>query len=492
MASKTAKLAALPALLGFASVRVYAISEAKTEEPLSPQELSVYAPLPPQLRYVEEDAGLLQSGLGVVRVGLLPYIRAIKKACVTIKVGAVNLYHAGHDTYEYLKDPPPGFLPRVSVITVSGLAGLILARKGTRLKRVGVPLGLATVGTAVCYPVQTVGVLKLTGKQAYAATQWASSSVTSLWKPSPAKEVIIPSASPEAIPVPSPEPEVPATKPVPEAEPAPPPADEPTLSPHPPDETPTIPAPEGDTVPPPPESALPEEAAPVPTPEVQPSPDPEPSPELASPEPLAEPPVESSPPPEPPVETPTPVEPPVETPTPVEPPVETPTPVEPPVETPAPVEPSVETSSPAETPVEPSSPPPEPPVETSAPAEPPVEPPVETAPPAELPLETPTEQNVPPTDPLLVPAPPPSVEEPALQAPLPVEETAPLLAASDPAPASAPVEQPASPPSEADPAPLEPAADTEVAEKPRFAPDPKLLDHGQSSPEDADLYSTRS
>ncbi|XP_061091777.1 MICOS complex subunit Mic27-like isoform X3 [Conger conger] len=424
MASKTAKLAALPALLGFASVRVYAISEAKTEEPLSPQELSVYAPLPPQLRYVEEDAGLLQSGLGVVRVGLLPYIRAIKKACVTIKVGAVNLYHAGHDTYEYLKDPPPGFLPRVSVITVSGLAGLILARKGTRLKRVGVPLGLATVGTAVCYPVQTVGVLKLTGKQAYAATQWASSSVTSLWKPSPAKEVIIPSASPEAIPVPSPEPEVPATKPVPEAEPAPPPADEPTLSPHPPDETPTIPAPEGDTVPPPPESALPEEAAPVPTPEVQPSPDPEPSPELASPEPLAEPPVESSPPPEPPVETPTPVEPPVETPTPVEPPVETPTPVEPPVETPAPVEPSVETSSPAETPVEPSSPPPEPPVETSAPAEPPVEPPVETAPPAELPLETPT--------------------------------------------------------------------DTEVAEKPRFAPDPKLLDHGQSSPEDADLYSTRS
>lgn len=39
--------------------------------------------------------------------------------------------------------------------------------------------------------------LQLTGKQAYAATRWASSSVASLWKPSPAKEVIIPSASPE-------------------------------------------------------------------------------------------------------------------------------------------------------------------------------------------------------------------------------------------------------------------------------------------------------
>lgn len=34
------------------------------------------------------------------------------------------------DTYHFLRDPPPGFLPRVGVITVSGLAGLILARKG--------------------------------------------------------------------------------------------------------------------------------------------------------------------------------------------------------------------------------------------------------------------------------------------------------------------------------------------------------------------------
>ncbi len=34
------------------------------------------------------------------------------------------------DTYHFLRDPPPGFLPRVGVIGVSGLGGLILARKG--------------------------------------------------------------------------------------------------------------------------------------------------------------------------------------------------------------------------------------------------------------------------------------------------------------------------------------------------------------------------
>ncbi|KAJ8416731.1 hypothetical protein AAFF_G00326090 [Aldrovandia affinis] len=378
MASKSAKLAALPAMLGFASVRVYAMSETKAEELLSPQELSIYTPLSHQLRYVEEDPGLLQKGLGVVRVGLQPYVRAIKNACITIKIGAVNLYNAGQDTYEYLRDPPPGFLPRISVITVSGLAGLILARKGPRLKRVGVPLGLATVGTAVCYPAQTVGVLKLTGKQAYAATQWASSSVTSLWKPSPAKDVIVQSASPEVAPVPSPEPEVPPAKPVPEAEPALPPAEETSPAPPPaeetspapppeadtaPAETPSVPAPEGETAPPPPEYAQPEETAPQAPPEVQPDLVPEPTTQ----EPVA----------------------------------------------------------------------------------------ADVAPPAEA-----LEQSAPPADLLLTPASavdPPSVEEPA------------------------------SPPAAADPASLESAA-----EKPRFAPDPKLLDHGQSSPEDADLYSTRS
>lgn len=36
----------------------------------------------------------------------------------------------GTGTYHFLRDPPPGFLPRLGLITVSGLAGPILARKG--------------------------------------------------------------------------------------------------------------------------------------------------------------------------------------------------------------------------------------------------------------------------------------------------------------------------------------------------------------------------
>lgn len=37
------------------------------------------------------------------------------------------------DVYYYLKDPPPEFLPRFGTITMAGLLGMFLARKGNRI-----------------------------------------------------------------------------------------------------------------------------------------------------------------------------------------------------------------------------------------------------------------------------------------------------------------------------------------------------------------------
>lgn len=34
------------------------------------------------------------------------------------------------DVYYYLKDPPPEFLPRFGTITMAGLLGMFMARKG--------------------------------------------------------------------------------------------------------------------------------------------------------------------------------------------------------------------------------------------------------------------------------------------------------------------------------------------------------------------------
>ncbi|XP_026796360.3 MICOS complex subunit MIC27 isoform X1 [Pangasianodon hypophthalmus] len=182
-AFQVVKVVAVPVVLGFASLRVYSMSKDKPEVLLSPQQLSIYSTLPQErLHYSEEQPGVLQSSLGKVRGSLQSYVQKMKSAYVSVQVTAVNLYHGGEDVYYFLKDPPSGFVPRISVIAVSGLAGVILARKGSYLKKLGLPLSLASAGFAVCYPVQTIAMLKVSGKKMYAASEWTSSTVASLWK----------------------------------------------------------------------------------------------------------------------------------------------------------------------------------------------------------------------------------------------------------------------------------------------------------------------
>ncbi|XP_030621970.1 MICOS complex subunit MIC27 [Chanos chanos] len=164
------------------------MDEAKTERQLSPSELSVYTPRPQRLHFVAEQPSALENGLSAVRGRLQCYVQAVKDTFVGVSVRVVNLYHAGQDVYHFLKEPSPGFLPRFGVIAVSGLGGVILARKGPRWKRLGLPLSLAGAGAAVCYPAQTVAVLKMSGKKLYAASQWTSTAVAALWKPNPIKD----------------------------------------------------------------------------------------------------------------------------------------------------------------------------------------------------------------------------------------------------------------------------------------------------------------
>ncbi|XP_041111769.1 MICOS complex subunit MIC27 isoform X3 [Polyodon spathula] len=160
MYAKAVKLAAVPAVLGLASFRVYAVKEGKHSGSITPQQLSIYSPPTSKLKYVDEQPGRLQGGFSVVRETVHPFVQRVKGAYTSVRNGAMNAVHFGQDTYIYLKDPPPGFLPRVSVIAVSGLAGLILARNGSRFKKVMFPLGLAAVGTSVCYPAQAVAAVK--------------------------------------------------------------------------------------------------------------------------------------------------------------------------------------------------------------------------------------------------------------------------------------------------------------------------------------------
>ncbi|KAM9377231.1 MICOS complex subunit MIC27 [Pholidichthys leucotaenia] len=181
MAAKVV-MVAVPTVLGIASIRVYTVKDIPADQLVTREKLNIYTRLPQSARtqFVPESPGVVESGLTAARESLLPFIQAVKGACVSVKRGTVSLYRAGEDAYYYLKDPPPGFLPRFGTVTMAGLLGMFLARKGSRFKRLVIPLGLMSAGASVCYPAQTVAVLKVTGKKAYAAGQWSSAAVSSL------------------------------------------------------------------------------------------------------------------------------------------------------------------------------------------------------------------------------------------------------------------------------------------------------------------------
>ncbi|XP_015256230.1 PREDICTED: MICOS complex subunit MIC27-like isoform X1 [Cyprinodon variegatus] len=181
MAAKVV-MVAVPTVLGIASVRVYSVKEAPSDGLVSPDKLNIYTPLSEAAspKAAPESPGLIEQRLTTTRESVLPYVQAVKRACVSVKRGSVNLYHAAEDVYYYMIDPPPGFLPRLGTITMAGLLGMFLARKGSRFRRVAVPLGLMGAGVSVCYPAQAVSVLKVTGNKVYAAGQWSSAAASSL------------------------------------------------------------------------------------------------------------------------------------------------------------------------------------------------------------------------------------------------------------------------------------------------------------------------
>ncbi|XP_064318951.1 MICOS complex subunit MIC27 isoform X1 [Phalacrocorax carbo] len=182
MAAKVAKLAALSSGLPVACITVYAATEKESKGQLiKPNQLPIYCSPPLNSKYIEEQPGHLQKQFSSVRKSTGRYIGWCKDAFVFVKNGIMDSVQFGKDAYVYLKNPPPEFLPKVGVITVSGLAGIVLARKGSRLKKMAYPLGLTTLGISVCYPAQSVVVAKVAGKKLFSASHQTYEAMRSLW-----------------------------------------------------------------------------------------------------------------------------------------------------------------------------------------------------------------------------------------------------------------------------------------------------------------------
>lgn len=447
------------------------MNETKNEL-ISPRELSIYSPDVPAGPLVEEHPGVVQTGLGAVRTGLQPYVRAVQSAFTSAKVGVISVYQAGQDTYHFLRDPPPGFLPRVGVIGVSGLGGLVLARKGSRLKKIVVPLGLATAGTAVCYPTQTVAVLKITGKKVYNV----SSSVASMLKSKPKEDVIMSAVSVEsaaAVTRPDTESPIKALSEIsPESEP-PPAVSEEEVTPISKAESVEL-SPVADIVS---EDVVePPSVVEITTGIASPLSEPESPPALVTETTLE--PVEGTV-----RDAESTLEPVAET-------VEESTP-EPPV--PEPVVKTAPEAAPADC-VEDTAPEPTPSAETDVT-------PLEESDPEIVPEAAPASPEFEIPAPTVVieeatPSTTSTVEETTSPAPILPEDATPTTVDEEPASVSPPPAEEAipltPPPAEEAPPSSQPPLVEPATVKSRFVPDPSLLDHGQSNPEDADMYSTRS
>ncbi|XP_041885201.1 MICOS complex subunit MIC27 [Corvus kubaryi] len=182
MAAKVAKLAAVCSGLPFVCITVYAATEKESKSQLvKPDKLPIYSAPPLKSKYIEEQPGHLQQQLSAVRQTTGRYFGWCQSAFVFVKNGIVDAIQFGKDAYVYLNNPPPDFLPKASVITVSGLAGVVLARKGSRFKKIAYPLGLTAVGYSVCYPAQSVVIAKVTGKKLLCASHQTYEAVRSLW-----------------------------------------------------------------------------------------------------------------------------------------------------------------------------------------------------------------------------------------------------------------------------------------------------------------------
>uniref|UniRef100_A0A2R8ZE11 MICOS complex subunit n=1 Tax=Pan paniscus TaxID=9597 RepID=A0A2R8ZE11_PANPA len=139
------KLTTMPASLIHASVSVHATKEEESKKQLvKPEQLPVYIAPPLQSKYVEEQPGHLQTGFASIYTATGHYTGWCKGVYVFVKNGIMDTVQFGKDAYVYLKNPPRDFLSKMGVITVSGLAGLISARKGFKFKKITYPLGLAT------------------------------------------------------------------------------------------------------------------------------------------------------------------------------------------------------------------------------------------------------------------------------------------------------------------------------------------------------------
>uniref|UniRef100_A0A803K8Z7 MICOS complex subunit n=1 Tax=Xenopus tropicalis TaxID=8364 RepID=A0A803K8Z7_XENTR len=172
------RLVSVPASLGFVSLHIHAATEDSTSprKIIKVEELSLYSTPVQEAKYVEDKQTQLEEGVSWVRQAVAPYTSWCQDAYIKAKPKFETAVEHSKGTYEFLKDAPPGFYPRLGLIGFAGIVGLFLAR-GSRVKKVIYPLGFMGLGASLYYPQQAVTIAKDTSAVMY---DWGLQGVVTL------------------------------------------------------------------------------------------------------------------------------------------------------------------------------------------------------------------------------------------------------------------------------------------------------------------------
>ncbi|XP_051870532.1 MICOS complex subunit MIC26-like [Pristis pectinata] len=168
--------------LALVSMPVFAQSNKESKRILKVEQLSLYTTPAKTSHFEEAKPTQLEESISVLRKSAELYTTQYQGVYKNLKPKIEKTVQLGKDGYTFLKNPPPGFYPRTGVIALAGVAGLLLAGRGSRARKVIYSCGFVAACASLYYPQETVEIAKATGSSLYEMSMQTYLTIESLWK----------------------------------------------------------------------------------------------------------------------------------------------------------------------------------------------------------------------------------------------------------------------------------------------------------------------
>ncbi|XP_057713596.1 MICOS complex subunit MIC26-like [Corythoichthys intestinalis] len=162
-----------------------AAADAKKSTPakINWEELSLYAsPQQDKTASEEPKTGHMEQGAATLRMFAEPYTAWCRTTYERVEPKVQNVVRQGCDAWAFLKDPPGEFYARAGIIGLTGVLGLLLARR-SRVKRVIYPAALMTTSASLYYPDRAAVIARSAGDTLYEGAVHGYATLESIIKP---------------------------------------------------------------------------------------------------------------------------------------------------------------------------------------------------------------------------------------------------------------------------------------------------------------------